>query len=157
MKKIKVLIADDIRNLAEHIEKIVLQNDRFEIIGIANNGQEELDMIINLQPEIVFTDNQMPIMNGLEVIEKVKNSDLANKPKFILVTSDTTKVLFNQCAELDIISVISKPISNDRIYQILDEIIDMKEVPVPNVNKERNIEKKHSFLTKLFKNNKGGN
>jgi len=157
MKKIKVLIADDIRNLAEHIEKIVLKNDRFEIIGIANNGQEELDMIINLQPEIVFTDNQMPIMNGLEVIEKVKNSDLTNKPKFILVTSDTTKVLFNQCAELDIISVISKPISNDRIYQILDEIIDMKEVPVPNVNTERNIEKKHSFLTKLFKNNKGGN
>jgi len=157
MKKIKVLIADDIRNLAEHIEKIILQNDKFEIIGIANNGQEELDMIINLQPEIVFTDNQMPIMNGLEVIEKVKNSDLTNKPKFILVTSDTTKVLFNQCAELDIISVISKPISNDRIYQILDEIIDMKEVPVPNVNTERNIEKKHSFLTKLFKNNKGGN
>ena len=114
-------------------------------------------MIMNLQPEIVFTDNQMPIMNGLEVIEKIKNSDLENKPKFILVTSDTTKILFNQCAELDIISVISKPISNDRIYQILDEIEDMKGVPLPNVNRGHNIERKHSFLTKLFKNNKGGN
>ena len=151
MEKMKVLIADDIRNLAEHIEKIVLKNDKFEVIGIANNGQEELDMIMNLQPEIVFTDNQMPIMNGLEVIEKIKNSDLENKPKFMVVTSDTTKVLFNQCAELDIISVIGKPISNDRIYQILDEIEDMKGVPVPNVNREHKIERKHSFLTKLFK------
>ncbi len=157
MEKIKVLIADDIKSLAENIAKIVLENDKFEIVGIANNGQEELDMIMNLQPEIVFTDNQMPKMNGLEVIEIIKNSNLIKKPEFILVTSDTTKILFNQCADLGIISVVSKPISNERINQILDEIVDMKEEPINIVEKEHIVEKKHSFLEKIFRKNKGGN
>lgn len=156
MEKIKVLIADDIRSLAEIIERIVQENEKFEIVGIANNGQEELDMIMNLQPKIVFTDNQMPKLNGLEVIEIIKNSNLTKKPEFILVTSDTTKVLFNQCADLGIISVVSKPISNERIHQILDEIVDMKEEPMSNVKEEQNIKKKHSFLEKLFLKNKGG-
>lgn len=157
MERIKVLIADDIKSLAENIAKIVQRNEKFEIVGIANNGQEELDMIMNLQPEIVFTDNQMPKMNGLEVIEIIKNSTLIKKPEFILVTSDTTKILFNQCADLGIISVVSKPISNERINQILDEIVDMKEEPINIVEKKHVIVKKHSFLEKIFRKNKGEN
>lgn len=151
MGKIKVLIADDIRNLAEYIKEIVLKNDKFEVIGIANDGQEEFDMINNLQPEIVFTDNQMPKMNGIEVIEKIQKSDIINQPKFILVTGDVDRSLYEQCAKLDIISVIQKPISYNRISQILEEITDIKESPIKENKKE------NSFLSKLLKKLKGGN
>ena len=94
MEKVRVLIADDNRNIAENIQKIILQKDKFELLGIANDGEEEYTMITNLNPEIVFTDNQMPKMNGIDVIKKVHESDLENKPKFVMITSDANKFLY---------------------------------------------------------------
>lgn len=155
MEKIRVLVADDNKNIAEIIQREILKNEKYEVIGIANDGQEEYDMIFTLCPEIVFTDNQMPKMNGLEVIEKINKSDLVCKPKFVLVTSDSNKILYNQCAELDIISVIPKPISYDRISEILNEIIDIKENPVNQPPKEEKT-KKNSLFTELLNKIKGG-
>lgn len=156
MNKIKVLIADDNRIIAENIQREVLKNDKFEVVGIANDGQEEYEMIKKLEPEIVFTDNQMPKMNGIDVIEKIEKSDLINKPKFVLITADVNKETFDKCAELEIVSVIPKPISFDRISRILEEIIDIKESPIVENKTENNDIKKHSLLDKLLKKIKGG-
>ena len=88
MKKFKVLIADDIEIIAQTNMKIAEKNESVEVIGLAYNGQEEYDMILELKPDIVITDNQMPIMNGVEVVQKIYNSNLASVPEFILVTAD---------------------------------------------------------------------
>ena len=154
MEKVRVLIADDNRNIAENIQKIILQKDKFEILGIANNGEEEYTMITNLNPEIVFTDNQMPKMNGIDVIKKVHESDLENKPKFVMITSDANKFLYQECAELDIISVVAKPISIERINLILDDIIEMKEEPL--IKNNTSSYTKDSFFTKIIRIFKGG-
>ena len=73
MKKLKVLIADDIDVITEGNKKIVEKNSNIEVIGIANDGNEEYELILKLKPDIVVTDNQMPKMNGIEVIEKILN------------------------------------------------------------------------------------
>jgi len=153
MEKVKVVIADDNKAIAENIQRIILEKDEFEILGIANDGEEEYTMIINLKPEIVFTDNQMPKMNGIEVIKKIHESNLENKPKFIMITGDTSKFLYQECAELDIISVVAKPVSEERINSILDDIIEIKEEPViPNSKPQ----KEYSFFTKIINKFKGG-
>ncbi len=58
MRKVKVLIADDIKAIAECNKKIVSQNENIDVIAIANNGQEEYDIIMNFRPDLVITDNQ---------------------------------------------------------------------------------------------------
>lgn len=79
MEKIKVIIADDIQAIVESNKRIVASFDNVEVIGTAYNGQDEYDMIINLQPDLVITDNQMPIMNGIDVIKNiVKKMDFIN-------------------------------------------------------------------------------
>lgn len=159
MEKIKVLIADDMQMIAETIKNIVLKNENFEVVGIAANGKEELDMIYSLKPDIVFTDNQMPEMNGIDVIENIYKSNLELKPKFILVTGDTYRELYNKCAELDVITVLNKPISSDRISYVLDDISSMEESSNETIETKDNITSKNnnSIFTRIINKIKGGN
>ena len=59
MRKLKVLIADDVEIIAKANQQIVEKNEEIEVIGLAYDGQEEYDMILELKPDIVISDNQM--------------------------------------------------------------------------------------------------
>ena len=94
MEKIKIIVADDVNIILERIVSIVSKIEGIELVGIATNGQEELNKIINLKPDLVITDNQMPILNGIDVIEKINNEYSEQyKTDFILVTADRNLML----------------------------------------------------------------
>lgn len=121
MKKLRILIADDINIIAESYKKIVLKKDNIEVVAISNNGEDEYNKIIALKPDIVITDNQMPKMNGIEVIQKILDSNIEKKPKFILVTGDIS--LFVKYNKLNI-SILYKPVKEESLLRRLDDIED---------------------------------
>ena len=55
-----------------------------ELAGYAENGQMAYDMIMEKRPDIVITDITMPIIDGLELIERVQKQHV--NPKFIIVS-----------------------------------------------------------------------
>ena len=74
MSKIKILIADDIEETRNVIKKILnLENEFFEIVGEASNGEEVLKLLSKVKPDIVLMDINMPVLNGLEATEKITN------------------------------------------------------------------------------------
>lgn len=126
MEKVKVILADDqeIFNTirADFLKKI----DYVEILGLAKDGQEEYDMIKELKPDIVITDNQMPHMNGIDVIEKVKNdNEIINKPCFVIVSADGLYEYRTKMDEYNILDIINKSIGFDGINNRIKESIDM--------------------------------
>ena len=128
MKKFKVLIADDIEIIAQTNKKIAEKNESIEVIGLAYNGQQEYDMILELKPDIVITDNQMPNMNGVEVVKKIYNSNLASVPKFILVTADYGYDFNNKCMQMGISIVVNKNSREIDLPSAISEIIDELEM-----------------------------
>lgn len=123
MKKLKVLIADDIDVITEGNKKIVEKNSNIEVIGIANDGNEEYELILKLKPDIVVTDNQMPKMNGIEVIEKILNSNSEYKPKFILVTSDTGWDLYERCSKLEGVVIVNKFSREEMLPYVINDCV----------------------------------
>lgn len=74
MGKIKILIADDIEETRNVIKKILnLENDFFEIVGEASNGEEVLKLLTKVKPDIILMDINMPVLNGLEATEEITN------------------------------------------------------------------------------------
>lgn len=133
MKKLKVLIADDIEIIAKTNKLIVEKNNLVSVISLAYNGQQEYDMIINLKPDIVITDNQMPKMNGVEVVEKILNSNLDFIPKFILVTADYSCEFNKKCNEIGISCVINKNNREMDLPYALEEIIEEIDIKDDNI------------------------
>lgn len=154
MEKIKVLIADDVQVIAESNKKIAQAFENIEVLGIAKNGQEEYNMIEKLMPDLVITDNKMPVMNGIEVIEKIKNSSISKKPKFILVTADLGSEFVNNAYSLGVLNVVGKMSSENALKYAIEEFLYLQNTNESDIIEKHQV-KKESFFEKIFKKNKG--
>ncbi len=72
MHEIRVLVVDDHAILRDGIRSLLERQDDMTVIGEAANGQEALEQIAGLHPDIVLMDINMPGMNGLEATRHVK-------------------------------------------------------------------------------------
>lgn len=81
----KVVIIDDEALVRIGLKSMINWHEQdCEIIGEAANGQAGYDLVANLNPHIVITDIKMPLMDGLKMIEKLK--EINNKSRFIILS-----------------------------------------------------------------------
>lgn len=78
-RKIKVVVADDMEIIVRNMKSVIEENPNVEKIESVFNGEDEINAILNLKPDIVFTDMQMPKKTGLEVIEEVMTNTSIEK------------------------------------------------------------------------------
>lgn len=125
----KCLIVED-EALARARLKKLLQNfaNDIEIIGEASDGEEGLHAIEKLNPDLVFLDIQMPVLNGFEMLKRLKN-----QPKIIFTTA------FDQYAikafEENSIDYLLKPIEEKRLAKSIGKLKSLEPVA-----KDQNIE-----------------
>ncbi|UZN22986.1 chemotaxis-specific protein-glutamate methyltransferase CheB [bacterium 3DAC] len=84
---IRVLVVDDSLLIRRFVKDILSRDPEFEIVGEAADGVEAVEKIMELSPDVVILDLEMPKKNGIEVIREV----MAKKPTRILVFSSHTK------------------------------------------------------------------
>jgi chemotaxis response regulator CheB len=65
----KILVVDDSSLMRHLIVGLMVQDPQFYVVGTASNGQEALDRIIELQPDLVTMDLEMPEMDGLIALD----------------------------------------------------------------------------------------
>ena len=79
MKKISILLADD-HQLIRETWKFILESDpRFTVAGTAENGEQAIELAINLRPDIVLMDINMHEMNGFEATKQIKKLSPGSK------------------------------------------------------------------------------
>ncbi|MBP2628697.1 MAG: two component transcriptional regulator, LuxR family [Firmicutes bacterium] len=81
---IRIMIADDHALLRQGIRNVLELEDNFQVIGEAGDGEEVVENIVTLMPDILLLDINMPKMNGLDVIKRV--SEQRTKIKIIVLT-----------------------------------------------------------------------
>ena len=77
-----------------------------EIAGTATNGRQAYDIILEKHPEIVITDIKMPIMDGMQLIEKCQSQE--HPPLFILLTSYEEFALVKQAISYQVLDYLVK-------------------------------------------------
>jgi len=112
-EKWKILIVEDEADTA-YILGLLLKKNNFEI-KIAKNGQEALEVIDDFMPLVVIADWNMPVMNGLELCERMKSSDKYKLIYFIILTARST--LQDRVKGLDVGAddFLLKPIENQEL------------------------------------------
>ena len=109
---ISALIIDDEQLARDELSYLLKDFPEIELIDCASNGLEAVDMIETLEPDLVFLDVQMPGLDGLGVIRKLREMGIA-LPHFILATA------FDQYAveafRLEAMDYLLKPVDKERL------------------------------------------
>lgn len=91
---IKVLIADDQEIIRDSLELLVSSDERFEVVGLAENGRITVEKAFELRPDIILMDIRMPELNGIECVSLIKEKDASIKI-IILTTFDSEEYIYN--------------------------------------------------------------
>ena len=145
MNKYKIIIADDMEENLIRLEKILNGINSIDLVGKAKNGKEELEKILELHPDLVLSDNQMPLLNGIDVIEKIRNSYKEKNIDFIIITADRN--LTQRALSLNVFSIINKPYEDSKIIDTINEYIESVEYKKENIKEDNN----KIFFSKIFK------
>ena len=74
MSKVRLFLVDDHKMIREGLKNFLSDQEGFEIVGEAENGIDCLNQLENLEVDIVLSDLNMPEMDGLELIKKIKET-----------------------------------------------------------------------------------
>ena len=69
---VRVLICDDQAVVCEGLELILNADPEIEVVGLAYDGSEALEMVLGTQPDLVLMDLKMPVMNGIHATREIK-------------------------------------------------------------------------------------
>ena len=85
--KISVLIADDNKEFCSILNDYLLNQKDIIVTGIAKDGREALDLIVERKPDLVILDIIMPHLDGLGVLEKLNTMELEKTPRIIILSA----------------------------------------------------------------------
>ncbi|MBR2396382.1 MAG: response regulator [Bacteroidaceae bacterium] len=120
--KYTVLIVDDIPvNII--LLKTMLARTNVKILT-AVNGQEALDIVRQLRPQVVLLDIQMPILNGLEVLKEIKADPNLKDIAVIMVSAYTSSEDIEQSMNLGASGFIKKPVIMDILLSTVTAELD---------------------------------
>ena len=86
-EKIKIVLADDNKDFCQVLKEYLSNESDIEILGIAKDGIEALDLVQKTQPDLLVLDVIMPHLDGLGVIEKLNSMNLPKMPKIIVLSA----------------------------------------------------------------------
>jgi len=120
-KFFSVVVVEDEKLLANNIAKKIEQaNNNFRVIGIVNNGEDALSFIKEQTPNVIFTDIQMPIMDGIQLIKQI--SEFNNYIKCVVLSGHDDFSYAKSAIEYGVFSYLLKPISTDELTSLLKRL-----------------------------------
>ena len=88
MESIKIVIADDHRMIREGLKQLLELEGDITVIGEAGDGLSCLNLINEKEPDVLLLDINMPEMNGLQVLEKLKASKCKSKVLILTIHNE---------------------------------------------------------------------
>ncbi|WP_440119500.1 response regulator transcription factor [Paenibacillus sp. QZ-Y1] len=120
----KVIVADDEPFMLEGWRTMIdWRACGYELCGTATDGEEALALFHSVQPDLVVTDIQMPIMDGLGLIQTLRE-DLAYTSKIVIVTGYSDFNYAKQAIRYQVDQYVLKPLVPEEIHQVLMEMIE---------------------------------
>ena len=160
-EKITVLIADDNQEFSTTLATYLKNQEDMVVVGRAKDGNEALDMVSSLMPEVLLLDVIMPHLDGIGVLEQMNMIKLNKKPICIMLSAVGQDKVTQRAIELGAEYYVVKPFDIDLLITRIRELKNYKpssqnnnfisreigisktqyiDIPNNSANKEENIE-----------------
>ncbi len=119
----KILLIEDDHNDRFFFMNALSKIENTTLYDTAQNGQEALDKLESalILPDIIFTDINMPLMDGIECLTEITNRPQLKHIPVVVLSSDTDKI--DVVRNLGAKAFIKKPMDNERLREQLEQVI----------------------------------
>ena len=114
----RAIIVDDEKEARDILENLLLDEGSVEVVGKISNAAEALKEIINLDPDVVFLDVNMPRINGFDLIKEIR--ELKLNPQIIFVTGYDHFVM--DAIKMQAFDYLLKPIDQDELASTIQRL-----------------------------------
>jgi len=130
--KISVLIADDNKEFCSILNDYLLNQRDIVVTGIAKDGREALDLIVERKPDLVILDIIMPHLDGLGVLERLNTMNLEKMPRIIILSAVGQDKITQQAITLGADYYTVKPFDMEVFTKRIREMFSS--VPIESTN-----------------------
>lgn len=125
MQKIQVLLADDNREFTHLLSEFIGEQEDMEIVGVAYNGNEVLRFLEQQRelPDVLILDIIMPHLDGLGVLEKMREMNLPAQPKIIMLTAFGQENITQKAVQLGASYYILKPFDMETLTNRIRQLV----------------------------------
>ncbi|HEY1191596.1 MAG TPA: chemotaxis response regulator protein-glutamate methylesterase [Gemmata sp.] len=120
---VRVLIVDDSAYVRKAVRQMLTRSPFLEVVGSARDGEEALDQVALLDPDVVTLDLNMPRSDGLDFLKK----QMAKRPVPVIVLSAASESgeLAVQALDAGAVAVVQKPtaLATEKVFEIADHLI----------------------------------
>lgn len=142
---VSIVMADESQETRDEFAKN-LPVDRFNLVGLASNGKQLLDMIREFKPDVVVMDLVLPELDGFAVMEKIKQEGI--EPKILVHTSLALNGFVNKAMRLGAKYYAMKPFNMDLLIERIGDILDGEKEP--EFQSGINMNKVEEKITNIF-------
>src|SRR5277367_5861581 len=114
---ISAIVVDDEKLASDELSYQLRDFPDVEIVATASNGIEAVQLIVDLEPDLVFLDMQMPGLDGMGVIRKLHEKEIP-LPYFVMATAYDQYAV--EAFKWEALDYLLKPVDKERLGQALD-------------------------------------
>ena len=129
-ENVSILVAEDEAELREYLVEYLQLF--FKNVYSAGCGKEAYKIYLDKKPNIILSDINMPHLDGLSMISKIRENDIKTKIIIMSAHSDTDKLL--RAVELHLVTYLVKPIKIERLKEVLFDTVETIKSSLTRVN-----------------------
>lgn len=116
MSEVRALIVDDSSVMRKIVERSLRQAGVESLIVFeAGSGAEALEVLRSMQVDIILSDINMPIMDGLEFVRQMRTENVAEGIPIVMITTESSEEHVKQAIEAGAMGYIRKPFTPDQV------------------------------------------
>ncbi len=126
---IRIVIAEDQGMLLGAMNSLLSLEDDIEVVGMAKNGEEAVELVNNLQPDVCIMDIEMPVMTGLDAAETLRESDC----KIIILTTFARPGYFERARKAGVRGYLLKDSPIEELVNSIRIVMDGRRIYAPEL------------------------
>ena len=132
--KTKILVVDDNKEFANMLRDFLSRCEDFDVVGVAYDGNEALEFVFNFKPNVIVLDLIMPVLDGLGVIQKIKDSKIDKKPEILILSAISQEMMIKEAMELGASCFMLKPFDLEVLEKRIKSITEKTKNTVKTLN-----------------------
>jgi len=145
-QKLKVLIADDVQVTRRSTRLMLSMIDTVEVVAIASDGIQAVEMTKAQRPDIVVLDINMPEMNGLEAFKQIKLID--PDTGCIIISAEKETAILHEAMSLGVRDYLFKPFTVDQLEVAVNNVSERLEKSRQEKAQQKQLKQQHEVYLK---------